>query len=235
MFGGFQICHKFHVLNSGFRLKTDGLLGADFLNKFKANMDFSTNILKLSLNINNKGKIVITNQEASLDSFLGSFSCHANHNQVDNKLNETQNCVDSFNAYSKQFYDLIPDNFFESEKYVNLCAQKMKPNLLHNEHSEFDIFTLQTKLNGDDRAKLLFEKLDTSNNTENEKQIIMDLLTEFSAAFFIEGDNFNPTDVYKHMIRIKPDAQIVYIKQYRLPLRLMMGKPPNAWSMISRN
>lgn len=35
--GGFKIPYKFHVLNMGFRLKSDGILGADFLIRIRSN------------------------------------------------------------------------------------------------------------------------------------------------------------------------------------------------------
>lgn len=60
--------------------------------------------------------------------------------------------------------------------------------------------------------KLNKNKIDSKYLTTIEK-----LIRENNNVFYVEGDAFIPTDVYKHKIILKPNSQIVHVKQFRIP------------------
>lgn len=59
----FPISHKFHVLNNGFRLRTDGILGIDFLQIYNAKIDFLNRKLQLNVPFKNFSKKTTTVQK----------------------------------------------------------------------------------------------------------------------------------------------------------------------------
>lgn len=46
--------------------------------------------------------------------------------------------------------------------------------------------------------------------------MISEIFTEFSDAFYIDGDLLKTTDVYEHSFKLKPDKDVVFVRQYRI-------------------
>lgn len=68
-----------------------------------------------------------------------------------------------------------------------------------------------------ERQDYLLSKINTKVLNESQMEDIRKLLYDFSEAFYIEGDVFKQTDVYEHSIKLKPDVDTIYVRQYRIP------------------
>lgn len=45
-------------------------------------------------------------------------------------------------------------------------------------------------------------------------KIISDICLHYSEAFYIPNDMMRPTPIYKHIFKLKPDSEIVNVKQF---------------------
>lgn len=73
-------------------------------------------------------------------------------------------------------------------------------------------------INNEERSYIIMKQLKIKHHDVKHLSILEQLIRRYSNAFYIEGDKFVPTDVYKHHIRLKPNTEVVHIKQFRIPL-----------------
>lgn len=67
------------------------------------------------------------------------------------------------------------------------------------------------------RSDIIYNKLNLSNCSVDEKCFIKQICRDFPLQFYVEGDMLGSTDVIEHHIKLKPDAQVVNVRQYRIP------------------
>lgn len=213
-FSGFKIPYKFHVLNAGFRLKTDGILGADFLRKFGASINFANSTIGLHIKIDSYNDTEFSNHaKPTTNPLLASVKTNAQ-----NKTRQNIAKIDKF-PKRKDFYELISNDYFNQEKFEEKIAKKIEiePCDVYDCFSVKMINVQNEISNPIDRANILFSKANLNENSAHQKEIIKNLLLEFSDAFYVQGDIFVPSNIYQHRLRLKPNSPIVHIKQYRLP------------------
>lgn len=77
-------------------------------------------------------------------------------------------------------------------------------------------------------------KIDLSGLSENQIEKIAEICTECSDAFYIENDVMRPTPVYKHSIKLKPNVDVVCVKQYKVPFaqRDELQKQVESWEKM---
>ena len=63
----------------------------------------------------------------------------------------------------------------------------------------------------------MFNKLNLTYLIGEEKESIEKLCAKFADIFHIPVDKLSVTNIYKQLIKIKPNKQPVYVKPYRLP------------------
>lgn len=229
---GFNINHKFHIVNTGFRLKTDGILGVDFLKKFNAKIDFLNNELELQLIIDSRGNFQFMKiNECSKKSFLSI--CHAepcdnlnkqkrSSHESKQKNHDKSTIMITQCKNNSSFYELLPESYFNQDKFEKVTPHKVTVSnscdLETNKEFNINSIGIEDEINDKKkRAKILIEKVKIDDENKQYRDEVKNLLNEFNKVFFIEGDIFIPTDVYQHRIRLKPDAHVVHIKQFRLP------------------
>lgn len=61
------------------------------------------------------------------------------------------------------------------------------------------------------------EKIDLTGLTECQIKIVSDICLKYSEAFYIPNDIMRPTPIYKHIFNLKPEAEIINVKQFRIP------------------
>lgn len=209
-FNNVPFSHKFHILNQGFKLKTDGLLGMDFLREINAKIDFLSKKLQLRIRLNSND-INVSNKIIKSTSLSSSFLSVL---QTDSERST------DIGINSKNFYELIPNSYFDSDNFDEIVPQKIDLLSEMDELEDFHIFAFDTSNQISDieeRTSYLMNRLNKNKIGEQFLHIIEHLIRENSDVFYIEGDIFIPTDVYKHRIVIKPNSQIAHVKQFRLP------------------
>lgn len=123
-------------------------------------------------------------------------------------------------APSKNFYDLITEDYFNENNYEEKVAKKIELDSTRHPYFEHNvnILNIQNEVkNSVERANILLNQLNQNTNSLNQGNLVRELLLEFNDAFFVNIDIFSPTNVYQHKIRLKPNAEIIHVKQFRLP------------------
>lgn len=131
----FSLFHKFHILNNGFNLKTDGILGMDFLLKFNSKIDLLNKSIKMQLKVNSKNEINTNgNSIIPTESFISVFQINRDINikekeyndyvtEFENKFRE----VEKEMSNDKEFYEsFITCQLFQTTKIQRNNNEKNK-------------------------------------------------------------------------------------------------------------
>lgn len=91
--------------------------------------------------------------------------------------------------------------------------------------SEYKIcnFERNNNINGD-RVRTMFAHLNLSHLNEEESKSIQNICAKFSDIFHLPNDKLTTTNLYDQTIQLKPNADPVYVKQYRLPFSQRLEK-----------
>lgn len=86
---------------------------------------------------------------------------------------------------------------------------------------KYNVYTIKNEktLNGQARVDYIMKHLKTEHCSPEEKSITYDLITQFKDIFHVETDPLSVARDIEHCIHLKPDANPVYTKQYKLPHR----------------
>lgn len=219
----FSINHKFYILNSGFRLNNDGILGVDFLKKCNAKIDFLTNTIELQLPVNSQGKvnINITSEKVSSELALNLFQTEEYPiNDEAKYVQMAQEFEKKLYSNDKSFYDSISNDYFRGKNFDQTIARNINISSNDNFLDEFNINMLNvqsTKSIPLQRTNILMNQLPNNEGNKKYRNEIKSLIHDYHDVFYVDGDTFIPTDVYKHQIRLRPNAGVVHIKQFRIP------------------
>ena len=211
------IPHKFFVVNDDFPIKSDGILGLDFLTKHEAVINCS----KLTCKINS--------QDFPLEQKILGISI--NDKLIIQPRTQTIIPINVLNSLEK---GIIPSK--EISPNVFICSSLISKNFpissvlnLNEESIEISIPSFELEPYSDDFIDILNVSNSKSvrlSNLENilrldhlncqEKESIIKICKEFNDLFFLEGDSLGATSAIKHNISItKPDP--INVKPYRVP------------------
>lgn len=229
------ISHDFHVMYENVFLRPDGILGADFLIKYSATIDMFNAKIQLKMppvqtnSKENESKIINSSQINSdeqysdyfkaVNDFLASETAYVNQVRIRN-----------LRSNDKHFYDNISNDYFHIRNFEKLQPEKMDvwsiADINHvatnsRLNKPFDINCIDENdspmVNPLQRQSYLMNKINLSGLNKNQIDKINEICLEFSDAFYIPNDIMKPTPVYKHSIKLRPEADVVCIKQYRVP------------------
>lgn len=228
--GETMITHEFHVMHNNVFLRTDGILSADFLLKYKAKIDIAEATFQLTLSTNSRLKVEENNTKCvsssqinqpqgddenyfkAVDEYLKCESATVNLIRVNTRNKNRHFCDQISLDYFQNYENIKPEKLHvwsDSELVLVKNIQVNKP---------FEINCASSSngpiVNPLQRQKYILSKVDLSGLTERQVEKIGEICSEFSDAFYIPNDVFKPTQVYKHSIKLKPNADVVCIKQY---------------------
>lgn len=224
---GVPFQHKFQVFNN-LPLKTDGIIGLDFLTKYKSNIDLCTDNLTLNLNEKicniplqdvtwyNKEYLIIPSRSESIHYIETDL-----HSGVDVVICTKELAENLFLAGSLATVKngKIPIKILNvSEKEVKLPKFKPEIHLLNN----YDVFEFGQTTSTAMRAGKVLQLLNLEHLNEEEKQSIETICKKYSDLFYLDGDKLTTTNIYEQTITLKPNSSPVYVKPYRLPQSLKL-------------
>lgn len=208
---------KFYVFNS-LQCHTDGIIGRNFLEKYKAKLDYEQNTLDLS----NQGTNIILNLNTSAGQILVLPARCESIQYVETGLEEEcvvlpgELCQGVFVAgvIAQPENGKVPVkilNTRESEVQLRNCLPKTE------KFSNYDCCQFSAQNISVNRVKQLFDMLKLTYLNNEEKNSIESLCAKFADIFHMPGDKLSVSNLYKQSIQVKPNTQPVYIKPYRLP------------------
>lgn len=216
-----NISHRFYVFDT-LPCKSHGILGQDFLGRYRSVIDFNNNTLSLWCDETNKITLQLTNSSNYLMSLPArSESIH----YISTNLTEEsvvcakEICDGIFIASSI----VSPVNGRIPIRVLNTTTKELKLsniNLDIESLKKYDVCVFDKSGKNAERVKQLFSKLNLSNLNKEETLSIESLCAKYSDIFYLEGDKLLTTDIYQHSIQLKPDTQPIYSKPYRLPQSL---------------
>jgi hypothetical protein len=105
-------------------------------------------------------------------------------------------------------------------KFLNTREESVKirnyyPHLLMADDFEAKTFVAQDVQFA--RVEKLLNLVDTHGLTKEEKESVEKICSKYPDVFYLENDAMTSTHIYKQPIRLKPEANSVYVKPYRIP------------------
>lgn len=220
-----------HTIERKYAGVADGYLGFDFLSQNNAII----NIADLELHLNTKtstnglntrsvdSKLIDTENNNFLHILANSYEFP---NQVKYKNPERKNkqyreyfkTVNFFRQkIEKKKMDKISTNISSFSTITPLETQN-KPTfneIPRGTGTEFFENNIDKKIL--DRSSSIYEKLDLTNCTQQDRNFIWNLCCSFPCEFYVEGDIRKTTDIRKHEIKLIPGSKTINVRQYRIP------------------
>lgn len=236
---GEEFEHKFYVIDY-LPCFQHGIIGRDFLNKYQAILDFENNTVSLN-NLNNK-RITVSMINGSLDkgSFLTIPPRCEKFFVVDSSIHDEcvvlpkELCQGVFMAGSickpnKGKICIQVLNTRESE--VNLSYFRPEIHCL----TEYNLCSFENSGVDGERVRTMFSHLNLSHLNEEERLSIQNICAKFSDVFHLPNDKLTTANLYDQSIQLKPNADPVYVKQYRLPFSQRSEVEKHIQKMLSDN
>lgn len=208
--------HKFYVFQS-LPCKTSGIIGNDFLNKYKSILNFGNNTLLLWNN----------NMEISLPLYFPNTSiniparCESVHMLHTYETEESVICTSRLSegvfiasALVKPINGMFPIRIINTTEN-DLTLDNINP-IIHKA-TDYDVCSFHKSHNNAERVKKLFSVLQLNHLTKDERLPIEKICAKYADIFYLEGDKLTSTELYSHKINLKPNVTPVYTKPYRLP------------------
>lgn len=211
-----EIYHTFQLVDCSCPIPTDGILGRDFLIKFRCSINYDTWLLsgnfgseeiQIPIEDNLNGEFVIPprcevlkrihTEEFDDDQVLISKEISPGifcANTLINKDNKIVKLINTNNKFVK-----IQKNF--PKKLIPL--------------KRYDIYYYD-KLNDENRTSKLLKELKTDHIPNTYKEKLIKLCSKYNDVFALKGDTLTCNNFYKQRINLN-DNSPVYIKNYRNP------------------
>lgn len=81
----------------------------------------------------------------------------------------------------------------------------------------------------------MFSKINLNHLNDEERLSIQQICAKFSDVFYLPNDKLTTTNLYSQTIQLKPNADPVYVKQYRLPCSQRNEVETQVNKMLSEN
>lgn len=232
--GNHRLETALHLVERKHAGSADGLLGYDFLSSYESiinirNMTIEFNIANQNCDTNEKN---IRNQE-NVENYnvvkpkFQSQQGAQNQDTMKNKLKGNGHAPRNFQdkhtngkTEMKMMNKNEFENYYNAAKFYrielkNRSNMKVNPDNFLKPRPIYSLKNPGTDLM--DRKKMIYEKLNLKDCLEDEKSFIKQICEKFPYQFFVDGDTLGSTHVVKHHIRLKPDAPIINVRQYRIP------------------
>lgn len=126
--------------------------------------------------------------------------------------------------YNKNFYNEIDNEYIQSK-----CIKKVSPIPIEiNQNNIVQVLQYKANRNDDEdeqieifneeeRKEYLMNNLKIEKCSKDQIAEIEKICKKFSKAFYIPGDPFKHTEVTQHVIKLKPNTNPIFTRQYKIP------------------
>lgn len=212
--------HNFHIVDRNFPIPADGILGRDFIVKYRCQLDY--NKWNMTLETSDRNIILPIYNSPEDDVISVPPRC-----EVIRTLNSLQNVKQDSVVLNEEIapgvfvagsiisnkspYLRIMNTNFESIVIKN-------PKITYSSLENFDIFYANSSKEASkpNRNDLLLKELNISSMPDFVKPNMIALCQEFSDIFSLENDSLTTNNFYRQKLRLT-DNTPVYIKNYRTP------------------
>lgn len=229
------ILFNFHVVPDSFPLSVDGIIGRDFLQYYKANINYSNNYLTVC----NESIPMFTPQryqpiilqprtETVCKIIINNSQSNNNYEAICEKTELKPNVyLPSALLHCNEFisYAAIVNLNEEPVEILNPISVNIEPFNYQTNHNVSDTISSSTPAKASifiaedfssNRIKVLDEHLRTDHLNEEEKQVLYSICHKYNDVFLLPNDKLTSTKIIKHKIVTTNDFPI-YTKPYRIP------------------
>ena len=216
-----SLSHIFHVVDNNFPISCDGLIGRDFLTKFKCKVDFESWVLTLSLN-GEYFDLPIQAKMASAESFVvepGTARVHPINLELaqDSLIHPSELAPGVFLVSS-----VVPCAGYKHVKIVNTTENPVTLNKFQVKYEPLDNFSqvntspenITVRRRQHVLKGILMKKL--KNAPPSYRDAVLALCLKYHKVFHLPGDKLEYNNFYEQDIELL-DTTPVYRKNYRLP------------------
>lgn len=212
-----KICHNFFIVNDiGYGVH--GIIGTDFFAKYHATINFEN--FTFSLWINNS-KLTMP-----LESKYDSYTVLPPRCEIIKYfwVDDEEDCVIMPNEISEGVFTAgiiarptahaVPVQFLNTnDREVKIRNFKPTTAKLNN----FDSYDFHKNINSLDRTDKILDLINTKNLNKEERNSIHKICAKYADVFLLDNDPVTVTNIAKETIKLKDNANPVYVKPYRLP------------------
>lgn len=203
-----EIIHPFQVVYDNFPLRSNGILGRDFMSKYKANLDYDKGVLQVE---NTKWKLVPYINKIMLQPRTETIICTKTQSVGEGVVYscELQPGVQLGSSLTKAFKGkcLVPVS--------NTTEEKIEIEIPEVKLEKVNVFKCEKITRNRDEE--VIKQLRTEHMNKEERKAIIDICTEYNDLFFLPGDKLTSTSTLEHTIPLKQDTAPINIKPYRIP------------------
>ena len=214
-----SLTHPFHIIPENTPIKHHGLLGRDFLLKHKAKINYEDGTLQFE---NNNFKIFPSETVTIPARCEVLVSAKTNIADIEGLVAPKQISDSLFLASSltkarnnKCLISIL--NISETSLTIPMPLVNVEPININ----EFQIYNLSAKDSKDHiiRLQKLINNINLKGLNTEESNSIIEICTDFSDIFYLEGDSLTHTNTVTHKIPTDANKGPINIKPYRLPFK----------------
>lgn len=211
----YRCSHSFQVIDSNFPIPADGILGRDFIAKFKCKLDYEYWTMLINVNNYDTTEIPIHNspKEGILTIPPRCEVIRAVRYIFDDKEKVVMNNEISAGVFVASTIATKKSPFVRIINTTSESVTVETKSIITKNLNDFDIFKIDNSET--DRENQLLTELNT-DIPKFVKKDMLNLCKEFSDIFGLKSDKITVNNFYKQKLRMA-DNTPVYIKNYRTP------------------
>lgn len=203
-----------HLVDRKYVGTADGYLGFDFLAPYKVRIDLERKYLEINLEniITTKIRMeeTVVDKEDDEADFLKILAENYNFKSNSKCKNPTVKSRKENQQDKREDEQTVCRAYFNAMKSFEKQQKEYETYSLHANK----VFREENK---NARSEIIFDKLRLDHCTELQKTFVKSMCEKYPNQFHLEGDPIGSTEIFKHHIKLLPNAKIVNVKQYRVP------------------
>lgn len=219
--------YLFHAIDDTIHLHYDGIIGSDFIQHFKIDIQYSTKTLSLEgyeipIYCSKPSYVIPPRSEMVIECPVSNLSEITDLKEaliLDHKISEgvfLANCIVNLKPNNRVNVSVLntTETQVEIDNFqVQLTPFKLPPSKLDDTQQKL-IHQLDSLVI--DRSQKVIEQIRCSHLNPQEKKALMNCLSKYTDIFHLDGEFLTYTNVIKHSINTK-DAAPIHVKSYRFP------------------
>lgn len=215
-FNGIQIKQLFHIVEETFPIPSHGIIGKDFIQYFRCNLDYDEMNFTIKTN-NHTIKIPInsgpTNNNITIPPRCEVFRIFKINNFKETTFIEQREIHPGVFIANTVAHDSTPIiRIINTNDHMALFANTIHE---HTQISNFNIYSINAPEKNKDRSNEL-GKIFAKNTPKEKLNTLLSLCEHYTDIFTLQTDKMTTNNFYTQKIRTTDDSP-VYTKNYRIP------------------
>lgn len=217
------ITHSFQMVREDFPISCAGIVGQDFLVRFKCKLDFDKEVLELQLPspivfhlFSEPFAVLLPPRTEKVVDVPVQLPDGKDVICISKEINSDLYLGNTLSQIHKGTAKLCVANCSEEPLQLNL--RQLSKNTVFHALEEYDVFpTSSWDNNISNRLKLLEDAFSLTHLNREERDSILNICRNFNDIFYLDGDRLSTISSDHHTITLIPNSKPIHVKPYRLP------------------